>query len=142
MTKTFSKTGRPTQSADGIPGVRNGKPSGRKGGEALVLALAAGLSVPQAAKRAGIGVNTAYVRMRDPTVRREVARARDDLLSQAVGRLADAAVEAVDVLRTTLRSKSEGTRTRAALGILGHMIRGMETHELARRISEIEEGRV
>jgi hypothetical protein len=123
----------------GNPAVGNGKPIGKKGGDALVLALACGLSVPQAAKRAGIGQNTAYVRMRNPEFRRDVARAHDDLLSQAVGRLADAAGEAVDVLRAGLRSESGAARTRAALGILAHMIRGMEAHELARRIAELEE---
>jgi hypothetical protein len=143
MPKTFTKSVPPDPSPDGNPGVGNGKsrPTGQKGGDALILALAAGLSVPQAAKRAGLGVNTAYVRVRDPAVRRAVAKARDDLLSQAVGRLADAAVEAVDVLRAALRSKSEGMRARAALGILGHMIRGMEAHELARRLTDLEEGR-
>src|SRR5262249_22204891 len=120
-------------------GASNGKGLGKKGGQAFVLALATGLSVPQAAERAGIATSTAYRRLEDRAVRREVSRARDDLLCQAVGRLAAAAVAAVDVLERNLGSKNDSVANRAALGILSNMIRGMDCVELARRLTELEE---
>jgi hypothetical protein len=122
------------------PPGKNGKPQGKKGGDAFVLALATGLSVPQAAKRAGIGTSTAYRRLEDPATRKAVSKARDDLLCQVVGRLAAVAVKAVDVLEANLHSKSDAIRNRAALGILANMIRGMDSVELARRLTELEEG--
>jgi hypothetical protein len=125
---------------NGYPAEKNGKPQGKKGGDAFILALATGLSIPQAAKRAGIGTSTAYRRMEDPATRRAVSKARDELLCQVVGRLAAVAVEAVDVLEANLRSKSETVRNRAALGILANMVRGMDSVELARRLTELEEG--
>src|SRR6267378_3683426 len=94
------------------PPRKYGKPSGRKGGDALVLALATGLSLPQAARKAGIGVNTAYVRMKDPEFRKEVTKARDDLLSQAVNRLVAASCQAVDALTANLADESPAIRTK------------------------------
>jgi hypothetical protein len=85
-------------------------------------------------------VTTAYRRAADPDFRDRVARTRDDLLSQAVGRLAAAAVKAVDVLERNLGSVDESVANRAALGLLQNMIRGMECHELARRLADLEEG--
>lgn len=57
----------------------NGKP-GRKGGDdALILGLATGLSPTVAAERAGLGMRTAYRRLKDPDFRLRVAKARDGL---------------------------------------------------------------
>ena len=74
----------------GKPAGFSGKPAGKtghKGGDAFVLALATGLSIPAACKRAGIGITTGYRRWDDPAVRQEVSRVRDRLLGEAVGRL-------------------------------------------------------
>jgi hypothetical protein len=46
----------------------------------------------------------------------------------------------VDVLEANLRSKSDAVRNRAAQGILGSMLCGMDTIEPARRLTELEEG--
>jgi hypothetical protein len=123
----------------GNPLVKIGKPSGYKGGDAFVLALAMGYSVPQAAERAGIGTSTGYRRLDDPATRRAVSEVRDDLLGQAVGRLLAVAAKAIDTLETSLNSYSDAIRVRAALGILANMLRGMDTVELARRLTELEE---
>ena len=51
----------------------------RPGDELLLSALAAGSSVEDAARTAGLSVRTAYRRLADPTFARRLAQARDDL---------------------------------------------------------------
>lgn len=123
------------------PPVTNGKPSGKKGGDALVLAVAMGLSLPQAAKKAGISVSAAYARSRELGFRQEVARIRDDILSQVVGQLLDACSSAIATLRNNLMHPNPMVRNRAAIAILQQMIRGMEVNELAQRITELEDNK-
>lgn len=124
---------------NGIPGRPGSKPGQKGGGDALVLALATGCSVPDAAKRSGLAVRTVYRRLEDRDFRQEVAKARDNLLSQVVGLLLEASCEAVATLRRSLKSKCEGTRNLAAGRILEHMFRGVETAELVRRIQSLED---
>jgi hypothetical protein len=127
----------------GNPGSRNAnpKPSGRKNEDAFTLALAVGFSVPKAAERAGISTTAAYARMNDPAFREQVRRARDDILAQAVGKLADAACEAVDTLRQQLADEDRGLAQRAANMLLTHMMRGVELLDLSSRVAALEDGR-
>jgi hypothetical protein len=127
-------------STEASPGETGGKPSGRKGADALVLALATGLSVPQAAKRARIGTSSAYRRMEDPAFRAEVRRARDDLLHQALAKLVSAACQAVDTLTENLGDESPVVRNKAAATILANMISGVQLAEILRRLEALEEG--
>jgi hypothetical protein len=129
-----------TTAPDAKPVLFNGRP-GQKGGDALVLALATGASVPQAAERAGIAVSTAYRRLENPTTRRAVSRARDELLAQAVGRLLAVAGRAIDTLEAHLDADIAAIRIRAALGILANMLKGVDSVELARRLTELEDQR-
>jgi phage terminase small subunit len=131
MVTTNGSGEKPTRTGD--------RPSGKKGGHGLVLALAMGCSVPEAARRAGIGQATAYVRLRDPEFRKEVAKARQDILERAVAKLVSAAVESVDALTGALKSKNEATRIRAATAVLTHMIQGVGLTEILRRIEALEE---
>lgn len=128
----------PDPDEGGNPGVRSGKPSGKKGADALVLALATGLSVPQAARAARIGVNTAYQRLKDPAVQAAVMRARDDLLARAVNKLVAASCEAVDALTENLRDESPAVRNKAAATILANMIQGVGLVEITRRLEALE----
>jgi hypothetical protein len=59
----------------------------RKGDDALVLALASGQTVRDAACAAGVGERTATRRWADPDFRRRVARRRAELAARAAGRL-------------------------------------------------------
>ena len=126
---------------NGKPVVRSGKPTGKKGADGLALALATGLSVPQAAKKAGIGVNTAYVRLRDPAFRDDVVRARDELLSRAVNKLVCASCDAVDALTANLSDASPAVRNKAAATILASMIQGVGLTEILKRLEALEENR-
>jgi hypothetical protein len=128
----------PETATDRNPAGRDGKP-GRKGGDALVLALATGLSVPQAARKARIGQSTAYRRMDDAAFRAEVRRARDDLLDQALAKLVNSACAAVDTLTENLAAESPVVRNKAAATILANMIQGVQMTEIVRRLEALEE---
>jgi hypothetical protein len=122
---------------NGKPVGRNGKPSGQKGADALVLAIATGHSLPAAAKRAGVGTTTAYRRMQEPSFQQQVKEARNGILGQAVGRLSEAGLEAVETLRKAMKSKDEGARIRASLGVLHHLVRGVEMVEMAQQLADL-----
>jgi hypothetical protein len=130
-----------TESAASGKPMESGGKTGRKGGDALVLALATGLSLPQAAKRAKVGVSTAYRRMDDPDFRAEVRKARDELLQQAISKLVEAGCRAVDTLTENLRDESPSVRNKAAATILSNMIQGVQMTEILRRLEALEERR-
>jgi hypothetical protein len=129
--------------ANGLPD-RNGTPagrkckSGRKGGDAFVLAMAMGCSVPESARRACIGNTTAYKRLEDPAIRRAITKQRQDLLGQAVGKLADAGSAAVAALTANLQDESPAVRNKAAATILSNMISGFSVTEILARLEALE----
>src|SRR5262245_47359995 len=109
--------------------------NGRKGDDtALVLALAAGHSVADAAHSCGLGVATVYRRLRLTDFRARVLAARDDLLHQAVGRLAGVAVKAVETLAARLDSDNEVVSTKAAIAILDSLMSAYQLTEMTRRL--------
>jgi hypothetical protein len=107
----------------------------RKGDEALLLALAAGRTVRDAAAAAGIGERTATRRMANPEFRRQVTELRADMVQRALGKLADAATEAVNTLRGLLAGESESVKLGAARSILELK----EAVELELRITALEQ---
>jgi hypothetical protein len=90
----------------------------RKGDTSLLLALAAGQTVRDAASTARFGERTATLRVAKPEFRREVIQLRADMVQRALGKLADAATEAVDTLRGLLAGESESVKLGAAWSIL------------------------
>ena len=62
--------------------------------DVLVLALAAGQAVRNAAASAGVSERTAFRRLADPDFRRQVHEARAALVQQAVGKLTAGMAEA------------------------------------------------
>jgi hypothetical protein len=114
--------------------------SGRKNADAALLAsLAGGATVRKAAARAGVSERTAYRRLREEAFRRRVAQARGDMVSRAVGKLADASARAVDTLRGLLSASSETARLGAARSILELGARLREAGELEERLRHLEE---
>jgi hypothetical protein len=87
----------------------------RKGDNALLLALASGQTVRDAARLAGIGERTATRRMADPGFRRRVNELRGEMVGRALGKLADAATEAVDTLRKLLKAKADTVKLGARI---------------------------
>jgi hypothetical protein len=66
------------------------------GEEELILALAAGATVREAAEQAGVGERTAHQRLADADFRRAVNEARGGMFDAARGRLASLASKAAE----------------------------------------------
>lgn len=113
----------------------NGRPKGEDG---LVIGLASGLTVRDAAQRAGIGERTAHRRLGAAAFRQRVAEARTNMLDRAIGQLADAATEAVATLRQLLAAEESNVRLAAARAILETGRKLRESHELAQRLDGVE----
>jgi hypothetical protein len=107
--------------------------------EALALGLASGLTIEAAARQAEVSPRTAYRRLEEPAFRRRVGELQAGMVSRALGRLADASVEAVDTLRGLLGADSPSARLGAARSILelGNKLR--ESVELEQRLAALEE---
>ncbi len=114
--------------------------SGRKNGDTtLVLALAAGTTVKDAAAQAGMGERTVYRRLENVEFQQRVTAARSEMVSRAVGLLADAATDAVSTMRGLLSAESESVRLGAARGILELGTRLRETVELAAELQRLKD---
>jgi hypothetical protein len=110
----------------------------KRNDDALVVALASGQSVREAARTAGIGERTAFRRTAETGFKLAVAHARSALLARAVGQLADAATAAVETLRGLLAAEAETVRLGAARSILDAAMRGSELIDLAERVECLE----
>ena len=110
----------------------------RKGDDALLLALAAGKTVRDAAVAAGVGERTATRRWSDPTFRRRVAELRGEMVGRALGRMADGMAEAADVLRKLLAAESESVRLGACRTMLELGVKLRDSVELEERFTELE----
>lgn len=110
-----------------------------KGEPSLSIALAAGRSYDKAAAEVGIGRRTVVRRMSDPDYRRRISEIRSGMLENASGQLANAATEAVTVLRVMLRTaESEHVRLGCARAILEQASRYREITELEQRLAALE----
>jgi hypothetical protein len=114
--------------------------NGRRKGDAalLLVALAAGETIRDAASLAGIGERTATRRIADPAFRRQITELRAEMVQRALGKLADAATDAARTLRGLLAAESESVQLGAARSILelGNKLR--EVVEMEQRIEELE----
>jgi transposase-like protein len=114
--------------------------SGRKNADpALIVALAGGCTVEDAARQVGVGETTIYRRLAEPEFRQQVDEARREMLTRAVGKLADAGTEAATTLRLLLTAESETVRLGACRAILELGAKLRESEELERRIAAVEE---
>jgi hypothetical protein len=114
--------------------------SRRRADEVLILALAGGSSVRNAAAQAQVSERLVYSRLAEPEFRSRVDAARSDLVSRAVGRLADLGGLAADTLEGVLNDAEVGTRDKltAARATLEFMLRGVEIDALSREVRELK----
>lgn len=110
----------------------------RKGEDRLVVELAGGATVRDAAERAGIGERTAHRHVRDPEIRQRIAETRDALFAKAIGRLANSSSQAVDTLAELLADGSPMVRLGAARAILEYGLRLRDAAETTARVAELE----
>ncbi|HWB11447.1 MAG TPA: hypothetical protein VG826_19610 [Pirellulales bacterium] len=114
----------------------NGTPAGD---EELILALAAGSTVREAAEKAGVGERTVYRRLADADFRRAVGEARGGLFDSARGRLAGLASRAVETLERLMKSDKPAEALGAAKAVLEMGPRLREATEAEERISRLED---
>ncbi len=115
------------------------KPGDAKGDDTvLLLALAGGASVADAARTAGVSSPTAYRRLAAPGFARQLAEARSQMISQAVGRLARDCSTAADTLAVLLRADSETVRLGAARSLLELALKLHEAEAIEARITALE----
>ncbi len=105
----------------------------------FALALAAGQAVGDAAREAGVSARTATRWRADPAVRREVQALRQAALDHAAAALADAASEAVRVLREAMEpGMPPMLRLRAAEAVLRHVVALHDAVSLDGRLAALE----
>ena len=104
----------------------------------LVIELAGGATVEDAARSAGISEATVYRRLKQPDFRRQVDEARSSIVTRATSKLSSAAIVAVDTLRELLSSDHDFARLGAARAIIELGIRLREQEDLAVRLAALE----
>lgn len=111
----------------------------RKGAAALAaVALAGGASIAEAARRSKVGEQTVRRWLKQPKFRARVNALRGEMVGAAVNTLSQSMTGAAVALERLLKSKSEGTRLRAAQSVLSLATKLRESEELEQRIAELE----
>jgi hypothetical protein len=106
--------------------------------ENLVAYLAQGLTVEDAAAKAGVSRATAFRRLQDESFRRRVREAKSAELARAQAVLSSIAVSAAVTLGQLLASPSEKIRLAAARVALDQAVRFRDATELEERIAALE----
>ena len=116
---------------------RNGR---RNADDQLLMALACGATVDNAARQAGISPATVYRRLADAAFRQRLQTLRGDMVSRTSGTLTAAAGEAVRTLLELLKNPtSSSVRLGAAKAVLEIGMKLRETADLEARLAELEQ---
>ena len=105
----------------------------------LAIAIAAGLSIRDASKQAGVSERTAFRRCNSPQFRERVSALRSEMIERACGALSASLGEATATLRGLMRSQDEATRLRASCKVIEMALRIRETVTLEDRVRDLEE---
>ncbi len=106
----------------------------------LIVALAAGRSIRDAAKDCDISETTCYRRLADPGFCRELSRVRSELWGAALNKLADGSTQAAAKLIQLLDSDDERLQLAAAKAILeagGKLRDGVDTDLRLQRLEAV-----
>lgn len=109
-----------------------------RGEGALIVALASGDSVKQAAERAGVGERTVYRRLADQEFMLKVNKARHMMIGQAVGKLSVNCAKAAEVLEKLLDSDNPRIRLQAAKTIMDSAIKLSDNWAIEMRLGHLE----
>ncbi|WP_439625527.1 hypothetical protein [Gemmata sp.] len=104
----------------------------------LAVEVARGLSVREAAERAGVKLRTAERWASDPTFTARVAQLRSGLVEEALTKVTGSIGEAVDTLRRLLDHEEAGSKLKAAVALLTQAVRLREHGELVERLERLE----
>ena len=117
-------------------------PKHKKADDALLLAIACGATVENAARQTGLHERTVYRRMKAPEFQRRLRHLRADMLGRTTAALTAAATEAV---RTLLDLQKSGVQAAVRLGaaraILEIGLKLRENVELEARVAALEDQR-
>jgi hypothetical protein len=112
----------------------------RQADEKLLLALACGATVENAARAAGISPATAYRRLAEPAFRQRLQQVRTDMVSRAAATLTAAGTEAVKTLVVLQQSTAPAAvRLGAARAVLEMGIKLREMADLEERLTLLEQ---
>lgn len=115
------------------------EPATPSGDDGLILALAAGVSVSEAAGQTGTSERTVYRRLADADFRRAVSEARGRLFDSALGKLAGIATKAAGTLERLMESDKPSVALGAAKAALELGPRLRELTELEDRLIRLED---
>jgi hypothetical protein len=106
--------------------------------EAAIVGLLCEPTVDAAARKAGIGETTLLRWMAEPEFKARLRAARRSVVECAIGRLQQAATQAVDALSRNLTCGIPAVEVGAAKAILDQSIKAVELVDLAERVEALE----
>jgi hypothetical protein len=104
----------------------------------LILVLAGGRTVAEAASEVDISPRTVNRRLEDPAFRRRVEETRTAMFEVALGNLAGSLTEACSAVRSLLKSDSDQVKLGAARTIFDMTMPLLDSLTIDRRLAEIE----
>lgn len=106
--------------------------------EKAIGALLSETTIIDAAAVAGVSESTLRRWLKLPEFLSEYRTARRQVVEQAIAQLQQASGIAVESLISSVQSKSEYLRVKAALAILDHSYKGVEVLDFSQRIEDLE----
>lgn len=106
--------------------------------ERAIVALLSEPSIEAAAKTADVSDATIWRWMQQADFRAKLRDARRAVVEGAIGRLQQAATEAVSTLQRNLTCGTPAVEVRAATAILDQAIRAVELFDVVERVEELE----
>ncbi len=107
--------------------------------EKAAVALASGRTVHDAALATGAADRTVYQWLQSPDFRAAIGEMRDRLLSEAIGKLSEAASAAVVRLRALVDDETATIALRASVAVLDALVKVREFGELSERVAALQE---
>lgn len=107
--------------------------------DAFLVSIASEKTVRESAKEVGVAERTVYRWLQKAENRMRVNSLRSEYCEQAVGKLAQCAIEAALTMRELLDSSSDSIRLNAARSILDFGMQLRQFSEFEQRIQQLEE---
>jgi len=106
----------------------------------LLLVLACGATVENAARQCGISESTVYRRLADPEFSRQIQTLRNDMVQRMAATLTAAGTEAVKTLLVLLQATNPApVRLGAARAVLEIGVKLREVADLEQRLAAVEQ---
>jgi hypothetical protein len=107
--------------------------------EAAIASLLTEATIESAAQKAGVGERTLVRWLQEPAFKAEYRAARRSVVESAIGRLQQAATQAVDALTRNLTCGTPAVEVGAAKAVLDQAIKAVELIDLAERVEALEQ---